>query len=178
MSISRVELMNSLRARIDNPPPLVEAPQLAPAIDVMALSNMQQAALMTMMVSHVKNALIARLLEDSQDRPGMPEYRDLRRIGFAEWKPGKRLHDLTPVGLLAGRTLQEKLCHQFDIHYLVPHASKSGWETRFSCPCGFSCNVRRSPTAPGNAAVRHASYVRTQQRLAGLVGALKMPTEG
>ena len=178
MSLSRVELMNSLRARIDNPPPLVEAPQVAPAIDVMVLSNMQKAALMTMMESHVKNALIARLLEDSQDRPGMPEYRDLRRIGFAEWKSGKRLHDLTEVGRLAGRTLQENLCKQFDVHLLVPHQARTGWEVRFSCPCGFSCNVRRSPTAPGNAAVRHQSYLRTQQRLAGLVGALKMPTEG
>ncbi len=176
MPISRVQLMNELRARIDDVPKAEASlvPALPP-IDVMALSHMQQAALMQMTDSHVRRALVARLLEDSQDRPGMPEYRDLRRLGLATWNDGKRLHDLTEAGIVAGKLLQQKLCQQFDIHLLVPHESKSGWETRFSCPCGFSCNVRRSPTAPGSANRKHFVHVETQKRIAGLANALKMP---
>ncbi len=176
MSISRVQLLNELRARIDDVPKVeVSLVPALPPIHVMALSPMQQAALMQMTDSHVRRALVARLLEDSQDRPGMPEYRDLRRLGLAKWSEGKKLHDLTDAGIVAGRTLTEKLCQTYDIHLLVPNQTRDGWEVRYSCPCGFHCNVRRSPTAPGNANRMHYTHVETQKRIAGLASALTMP---
>ncbi len=161
-----------LQMRLDEAAKLQPVQPLPPAIDASLLTSMQQAALLTMTESHVKRAVIARLLEDAQDAPAMPDYRALSRLGLARYSGGKRLHELTAEGRIAARDLERKLCGQFDIHLMLGPMG-AGPEVSFSCPCGWRVSVRNSHTAPGNARVSFNRHHATAAGMSKLVVALK-----
>lgn len=153
----------------------MQAPEPVRPFDALALPALMQAAMLMMHESQVKRSLIAKLLEDSQDTPSSLDFRNLRNLGLCEWKVGKRLHDLTAIGIASVKELERKLCIKLDVHCMTERGRSGSFEVRFACPCGFSTLVRASGTAPGNAAVRHHTFIKTQQRMASLVDAMTAP---
>ena len=182
VSLSQLQNANrsiqAMRAMFDQPnaAPALPAPA---AFDAFTLPLMQQAALIQLTETHVKRALIARLLEDAQDKPQAEDYRALVDLGLAERREADRWHHLTRAGVEPAKILTQKLCLRFNVHMLT-EGGDSGWQVRYACPCGFSTMVRRSRTAWGNAATQHAASVRTKIGIGNLVQALKPPgmTEG
>lgn len=130
--LSSAKIMHLAAARQAAAPP--EAPSIP--FDPMTLSTMQQAALLQMHESHVKRAVIARILEDSQDRPSMAEYAALRDMKLCELKPGKRFHDLTPMGHVAASTLEKRLCQTLGIHVKLGGDDNLKGSVRYYCSCG------------------------------------------
>lgn len=166
--------VETLRAMFPDPNAPKPAPiKLAPTFDASTLPVLQQAALVTMMESHVKRTIVFKLLEDSQDRPHLPDYAELVKAGLAEHSIGKRFHDLTMQGRFAARALEQKLCQQFQIHLMID-AGQVGWEQRYTCPCGqWSTMVRRSTTADRNARSQFNRHVASAEGMSKLFVALK-----
>lgn len=164
-----------MQERFEEAARLQPALPLPPPFDPMTLPERSQAALIFLTVSPVKMALVQRLLVDSKDHLIGEDYRPLREHGLAEYKTGKRLHDLTPKGIAVAKDLQHILCQQFDIHLLLESPANLGWQTQFECPCGWTTLVRRSTTAPSNARSRFNQYHATFQGMSKLVAALKPP---
>lgn len=148
-------------------------------IDPLSLPSLQQAALLAMRESQVSRTVIRRLTAESQARPDGGDYAALEKLGLCRRNVGKRVHELTASGGIAAATLEMKLCNRFAIHLLMQRGRASGPTARFFCPCGWSVEVRNSPTAPGNAHAQFRTHLYTVKRLGGLVDALKpMRAEG
>lgn len=152
-----------------------EAASLPPIeeFEPLSLPVMQQAALMQMHESHVSRAIKARLLEDSQDGPHNSDYQALVDLGFAARRHAERWHHLTTEGAIVARKLEQKLCGRFNIHILQDRGASGSWQQRFGCPCGWSTLVRRSSTAPANAASAFKVHRETARRLANLGDVLR-----
>lgn len=172
MTISGLQKIKDDEAAVDayrrNPP------EPAPVFDPLTLTTMQQAALMQMMESHVKRAVIARLLEDSQDRPGASEYCSLVDLGLAELKVGKRYHDVTYDGAAAGRALTQSLCRKFNIHLLI-ESTAHRLTVMFKCPCGWHTTVDKGRFTNSNANARFQKHIATAEGMNKLVVALRSP---
>jgi hypothetical protein len=153
-----------------------EAERLVQSSDASGLPLVQQAALIQMTTSHVKNALVKRLLiEAGVHRFSINHFNDLVTHGFAKRNIGKRDHDLTPLGLTAAKKLEQQICQRYSIHLLID-AGQAGWEQRYTCPCGqWSTRVRRSITSDSNAATQFNRHIRTVEGMSKLVAALKPP---
>lgn len=149
--------------------------QEAPKFDPMTLEPRQQAALISLMVSHVRTALMQRLLEDSQDPLIGADYRPLRDLGLAEYKEGKRLHDLTMTGRFAAPALEEQLCQKLDVHLMLGPFG-TAHTVSYNCPCGWRASVRNSHTAPGNARASFNRHHATAAGMSKLVASLRPPT--
>lgn len=171
-AINSVEALRAMFPDPSAPKPIPGPKQITP--DASLLPTMQQAAIVTMMVSQVKTALTKRLLVDAQDIPRGPDYRALVELGLAEHKIGKRTHDLTMQGRFAARALEQKLCQQHSIHLMID-AGQAGWEQRYCCPCGWRTRVRRSTTSDRNARIQFNRHVSTAAGMSKLFVALKPP---
>lgn len=153
-------------------PAVQQTAPTARSVDPMTLQPRQQAALIFLTESHVKRALVRNLLEDSQDYLSVSDFAPLRDLGFAEWKPGKRLHDLTPAGSAAARELTRGLCVKFDLHDMRGPTG-GGYEVHYSCPCGWTAKVRNSHTAHGNASASFNRWHATEAGMQKLVANLQ-----
>lgn len=140
--------VEALRALFDQPKAQATLPAPEP-FDLTTLSVMQQAALIQLTETHVKRALVGRLLEDAQDKPQSEDYRALVELGLAERREADRWHHLTRAGIEPAKRLTQQLCIQFNVHVLI-EGGDGGWQVHYACPCGFSTMVRRSTTARGN----------------------------
>lgn len=179
--VSIMQLQNSIRsieamrlACPDPEAPRVEAPPSLPPFDASTLPERQQAALIFLTESHVKRSIVGKLLEDSQEFLRDADFAPLRELGLAEKPEGYRLNKITRDGNVSAKALTKALCIKHNIH-LLTEGGPSGWQVRFSCPCGFSTMVRRSHTARSNATIQHANHVRTSQGIKSLFDAMQPP---
>lgn len=154
---------------------LLPQAEAIPAVDPLTLPVMQQAALLQMHESYFRRNVVARLLEDSQDRPDAPDYAAPCDLGLAERQHGYRFRSLTGAGLIAAKQLEQKLCRQFDIHAFVGPLG-DGYMVKFYCPCGWHKDVRNSHTAPGNARASFSRHHATAAGMSKLFAGLKPPT--
>lgn len=111
-------------------------PTPAAPFDPMTLHTMQKIALLWMHESPVRRHVVARLSEDTQDKPSMTDFTALRLLGLCEYKRGKRQHELTPQGLVAAATLEKRLCQTLGIHVKLGGDDNMQGSTRFYCSCG------------------------------------------
>lgn len=136
------------------------------------LPTFSQAALLTMHESQVKRALIARLLAAwNGAMPRRNDFRILVERGLAEYKHGKRLHDLTPQGIIAVKKLEQQLCARFNIHELI-EGPRRGWEQTYRCTCGKSYAVRASTTSFANVRAQWAREHATEAGITKLYDAM------
>lgn len=130
--VSIMQLQNSgrsieaMRALFDAPTVQASLPAPEP-FDASTLTTMQQAALIQLTETHVKRALVAKLLEDAQDKPQAEDYRALVDLGLAERRESDRWHHLTRAGIEPAKKLTQKLCIKFNLHTLI-EAGPSGWQ--------------------------------------------------
>lgn len=135
VTISQLARGNAEIARLYPDSAPAELPPYVP-FDPLSLSTLQQAALLMMRISQVKNALIRKLLEDSQDKPTAPDFAALRELQLAEWQEGKRFNELTGDGRVAADKLEKALCRQFQIHLLLTNDASRTELQHASCSCG------------------------------------------
>ncbi len=147
---------------------------LPPPFDPMTLPLMQQAALMQMHESHFSRTVVRRLLEDTQDKPQLQDYKALVNLGFARKGAAEKWHKLTAGGSVIARELEKRLCQQLDIHAMMGPFG-SGQYVSFSCPCGWRTSVKNSHTAPSNARASWHRHHATAEGMQKLVVALKPP---
>lgn len=140
--------------------PVFDAMERREPIDPATLPLLQQAALMQMHESHFSRRVYRALLEDTQDKPSLPDYRALVDMELAQKGPADKWHKLTCDGASAARNLEKHLCRKLDVHAFAGPLG-TGHSVWFYCPCGWRVSVRNSPTAFGNAAVswrRHHEF--------------------
>lgn len=176
--VSHSQLQNSSRSiealrMYFDPRPRPRLP-LPPPFDPTTLPLMQQAAMMQMHESHFARAVLRRLLADSQDKPQLPDYKELVNLGFARKGAQEKWHKLTAGGAVIARELERKLCQQLDIHAMLGPVGE-GPTVSFSCPCGWRTSVRNSHTAPGNARASWNKHHATAAGMQKLVAALRPP---
>lgn len=165
--------VEALRAYFDTGPKQPRLP-LPPPFDPMTLSLMQQAAMMLMHESYFNRTVYRRLLEDSQDKPALQDFKTLVNLGFAKKRASEKWHNLTAGGAVIARELEKRLCQSLDIHAMLGPFG-SGETVSFSCPCGWRTSVRNSGSAPGNARASFHRHHATAEGMRKLVVALKPP---
>lgn len=141
---------------------------IKPVFDVMTLTPLQMAALLSMHESVVRRAVVRKLLEDSQDCYRSKDFIALRDLALCEPKAGKREDQLTAAGISEVRKLERELCTRFGIHVLIDQGNTS-WQRHFKCTCGqWNTAVRHSHTAPGNARVAFNGHLATVEGMSAL----------
>lgn len=130
-----------------------------PVFDFSKLTVLEKAAMISMSSENQwKRALICRLTAIARCRITSQDYRALRKLGWAEFKHGKGLHELTWEGRDAVRELGKQLCVEFNLHMLLER-SENNTDKSFYCPCGWTTAVRKSHTSWNNAHERFNQHV-------------------
>ncbi len=148
---------------------------LPPPFDPLTLPLMQQAAVMVMHESHFARIVYRRMLEDSQDKPRLQDFKVLVNLTCARKRAADKWHHLTSAGVLIARELEQQLCRSLDIHAMLGPVG-TGHTVEFSCPCGWRTACRNSHTAPGNARASWNRHHATATGMSKLVIALKPPS--
>lgn len=152
-----------------------ELPAYVP-FDPLSLSTLQQAALLMMRISQVKNTLIRTLLEDSQDKPTPPDFAALRELQLAEWQEGKRFNELTGNGRVAADKLEKTLCKQFQIHLLLTNEASRTELQHASCSCGdWHRSFKRGRGTTGEVWRSHGRHVESVTAVSAIYQAMKPP---
>lgn len=137
------------------------------------LTVIQQAALVQMRESQVKRAVVARLLEECQDKPRVSDYEALVTMGLAEKGAADKWHKLTYQGRRISGHLEARLCARFQIHLLAESGSDR-FNVSFRCCCGWKTQVpKQSPSVWRNARARFARHEGTAEGIRELRAAMK-----
>lgn len=141
------------------------------------LPVLMQAALIQMRESWVKRAVVARLLEESQDKPHVADYEALVRLGLAEKNEADKWHRLTYLGRRIAGHLEQRLCKQFQIH-LLQEAGADRFDVRFRCCCGWKTAVpKQSPSVWKNARARFTRHEASVEGIDNLTRSLRPPAQ-